>query len=84
MGYAYTDLIVPAILYLNPGINKEEFANLLKEIHFSSFAEYSRKEPLDYHDLSCEFENNSNPLERIAQNLNSQLRKSLKIFKKIK
>jgi len=44
MGYAYDELIAPAVLFDNPGLTRERFVELLDQTHSSSFNEYA----LDY------------------------------------
>lgn len=44
MGYAYTELIIPAVLFLNPGKTKEELLDLLKSVKYSDFEEYSEND----------------------------------------
>ncbi len=49
MGYAYNDLVAPAILYGHPGITREEFVRLLDKTHSSNIYEYKAKQPWDYY-----------------------------------
>lgn len=50
MGCANNSLIPAAILLLNPGINRDEFAKLLKETKSSDFKQYLPKEPWNFFD----------------------------------
>ncbi len=45
MGYAYDELIAPAVLFDNPGLTKKEYVNLLAQAHPSSFHEYEYDYP---------------------------------------
>jgi len=49
MGYAFTDLIAPAILFLHPGITREQFVDYLSKTHCSEFPPYEEKDPWDIH-----------------------------------
>ncbi len=50
MGWAYTSLIAPAILHMYPGVNREEFAELLGQTRSSSVREYDSEDPWDSHE----------------------------------
>ena len=58
MGFPNIHYIAPAILYMNPGINRDEYFNLLNKTHGSSWAwhsgEGSEKVPLTYYDPAQE------------------------------
>ena len=54
MGIPNNYLIAPAVLYLNPGITREEFVELLDKTHSSRYAEYINNEPLDHYRLEDE------------------------------
>jgi hypothetical protein len=51
MGYFYSELIPPAVLFNNPGLNREEFIEALEEVR-SSGMEIDRSLPLDSYDKS--------------------------------
>ena len=48
MGFPYNELVAPAVLWINPGITREEFVKLLDETHSADFHEY-KDESWDYH-----------------------------------
>lgn len=48
-GYAYTELVAPAVLFNNPGITREEFSFLLDQTCPSPGTEFSFDDPLDSH-----------------------------------
>ncbi len=66
MGFPNTELIAPAILWNNPGITKEEFAELLDNTHSSSKREYKPDEAWGYYDPEREDSRFRNGLERLA------------------
>ena len=84
MGYAYTELIAPAILYLNPGVKREEFVNLLKEVHSSWISEYPREKPWDYYDSDWDKKTFHDGLRGLACILNLPETGKFKKFKKYK
>lgn len=49
MGYAYNELVAPAILFKNPNITREEFVTLLEQTHISFHYSYSSEQEWDYH-----------------------------------
>jgi hypothetical protein len=50
MGVPYNKLVAPAVLFLNPGVTREEYIELLDNTHSSCFREYNPDEPWDYFD----------------------------------
>ena len=49
MGYVYNALVAPAVLFLNPGITREELVRLLDQTHSSLFYEYKPEDAWNYH-----------------------------------
>ncbi len=49
MGSACGDLIMPAILYMNPGKTKEELSELIDEVEASPLTEFKDSDPWDIH-----------------------------------
>ncbi len=49
MGYAFNELIAPAVLLANPGISRDEFIRLLDQTHSSYNYEYGINDPMDYY-----------------------------------
>jgi hypothetical protein len=84
MGYAYTDLIVPAVLYSNPGLKRENLLKLLKEVHFSWMREYSREEKWNKYYPDEEDHTFDSGLESIASVLNLPKTRKFKEFQKYK
>jgi hypothetical protein len=54
MGYAYNELIAPAILWMNPGITREEFVKLLDNTHSTWHYQYKPEQAWDYYDPKFE------------------------------
>ncbi|MDP3986792.1 MAG: hypothetical protein Q8P81_01045 [Nanoarchaeota archaeon] len=54
MGYAYNELIAPAVLYRNPGITREEFVEILDGTHTSWHYEYAPEQAWDYYNPGFE------------------------------
>jgi hypothetical protein len=48
MGYPYNELVAPAVLFLNPGITRERFVELLDNTHSSQIHEYGRNDAWDH------------------------------------
>ena len=66
MGYAYNELVAPAVLLGNPGITREEFVTLLDQTHSSCFHEYKPEEPWEYHTKQTEDSKYHRGLEGLA------------------
>jgi hypothetical protein len=83
MGYAYDELIAPAVLLDNPGLTREEFVELLDQTHSSSFHEY---------DFDCPWGNYTEDtlntyhegIEGLASILGLKFSRKYKKFKKLK
>ena len=71
MGYAYDELVAPAILFKNPGITKEEFVKLLDLTH-TPYLWYrsTLDQAWDYYDPENVNERYHSGLEGLAHLLN--------------
>ncbi len=83
MGYAYNCLIVPAVLFDNPRITREQFVALLDKTHSSWIREYPSEAPWDsfYPD---EDDENHHGLEGLAQLLGLEHSSGYNSFQKQK
>jgi hypothetical protein len=71
MGYPYDKLIAPAVLHMNPGITREQFAELLDSTHSNNTKAYEDAGvPWDVIDESGENQDYHNGLEGLARFLN--------------
>jgi hypothetical protein len=50
MGFPYNRLVAPAVLFLNPGITREEYIELLDKTHSTWMREYEIEEPWSFFD----------------------------------
>ncbi len=66
MGYAYNELVAPAVLFRNPSITREEFVKLLGETHTSGHYGYNPEQAWDYYDSESEEERYHQGLEGLA------------------
>ena len=48
MGYTFNELVAPAVLFLNPGVTREELIKLLDKTHSANIHEYSSEEPWNF------------------------------------
>lgn len=79
MGYPYTELIVPAILYSNPGVNRYELSDLLKNVHYS-MKQYSPEDAWDYFDPEWEFNDSFGGLNNLASSLKLKTTNEFNMF----
>jgi hypothetical protein len=66
MGYPYNTLIAPAILWENPRVTREEFAELLDRTHSSNTREYKEEEDWDFYNPRIEDSNYHDGIEGVA------------------
>ncbi len=69
MGYAFNELVAVAVLYLNPGINKERYVRLLDRTHSACFFEYKPGHAMDYWSHETQDKSYHNGLEGLAKHL---------------
>ncbi len=82
MGYPYNILVAPAVLYLNPGITKEEYIQLLDETHSSCFREYTREDSWEEYRVEDEDKSFHNGISGLARILNLEYSDEFKKFQK--
>jgi len=66
MGYAYNELVAPAVLFRNPGITREEFVKLLGETHTSWHYGYNPEQTWNEYNPEYEEDRYHNGLEGLA------------------
>jgi hypothetical protein len=67
MGYPYNKLIAPAILLMNPGVNRDKFIELLDHTHSTFFHEYKPEEPWDHYEKNWEDKKYHDGVEGLAE-----------------
>lgn len=55
MGYPYNELITPAVLLDNPGLNKDQFISKLKSVHGTPFGERNHTDPWNIYSPDDDF-----------------------------
>jgi len=73
MGNPYNDLVAVAVLYLNPGITKEVFVELLDQTHSSFYRNYGAKDGLCDYNPTADDERFHNGLVGLARLLKIEL-----------
>jgi hypothetical protein len=66
MGYAYNELVAPAVLFNNPGITREEFVKYLDETHTSWRYRYNPEQAWDFYNPEYVEERYHNRLRGLA------------------
>ena len=67
MGYPYNKLVAPAVLFLNPGITRDEYVELLDNTHSSSYKIYSQLDDWSFFDSNLEDSRFHRELEGLAR-----------------
>lgn len=68
MGYPYNELVAPAVLWMNPGVTREELVELLDQTHSSGGFGIGEERPWDYVG-KCEDDSYHNGLTGLARKL---------------
>ena len=80
MGWTCDRLIVPAILFDNPGVDRSTLVNLLDSTHCSPLREYKDSDPLDSYDKEHEDKDYHNGLKGLASFLGLRESKKFEDF----